>query len=75
LSILPGNFKIPELPFLDTGGRIEKTGVAVVHKGETVTPAGQTGGTVTLNFYGYQDDKFVQKVKDVLRKEGSRYMQ
>jgi hypothetical protein len=75
LSILPGNFKIPELPFLDTGGKIEKTGVAVVHKGETVTPAGQTGGTIMLNFYGYQDDKFVQKVKDVLRKEGSRYMQ
>lgn len=67
--------QIPELPYLDTGGKIEKTGVAVVHKGETVTPAGQTGGTIMLNFYGYQDDKFVQKVKDVLRKEGSRYMQ
>ena len=70
-----GKVQIPELPYLDSGGTIEKTGVAVVHKGETVVPAGQGTGSLTLNFYGYQDDKFIAKVKDVLRSEGTRYTQ
>lgn len=47
--------------------------LAVVHGGETVVPAGKSTGNITLNFYGYQDEKFVQKVKEVLRKEGARY--
>ena len=72
LGFLTGQ-QIPELPYLDSGGTIEKTGVAVVHKGETVVPAGQGTGSLTLNFYGYQDDKFIAKVKDVLRSEGTRY--
>lgn len=31
---------IPQIPKLDTGGFIESTGLAVVHKGETVVPPG-----------------------------------
>ena len=56
-----------------TGGTVPGSGaqLAIVHGGEKITPAGQ--GNVTLNFYGYQDDKFIQKVKDVLRTEGTRY--
>lgn len=42
---------VPEIriPRLDTGGTIEKTGLAVVHKGETVTPPGLGGGAI-INF-------------------------
>ena len=39
---------IPHIPMLAEGGRIAQTGIAVVHKGETVLPAG--AGTVN-NFY------------------------
>jgi hypothetical protein len=68
LGVNPGEF-----PQAASGGFVAQTGLAVIHKGETVVPAGQ-GGNVTLNFYGYQDDKFIAKVKDVMRKEGARYM-
>lgn len=40
-----------ELPTLQRGGRVEETGVAVVHKGETVVPAGVSAGGNTFNFY------------------------
>jgi len=63
----------PKIPHLASGGKIEETGIAVVHKGETVVPAGQSGG-ITLNFYGYQDDVFIQKVRGVLRQDGSGYV-
>ena len=57
----------------DTGGVVPGTGpqLAVVHGGETITPAGQSAGH-TFNFYGYQDDQFISKVRDVLRKDGAR---
>jgi len=35
--------KFSAIPKLDTGGTIEETGLAVVHKGETVVPAGSGG--------------------------------
>ena len=35
---------IPDIPRLASGGRILRTGLAVVHEGETVTPRGQGGG-------------------------------
>ena len=56
-----------------SGGYIPETGLALLHKGETVTPAGQSGGN-TFNFYGYQDDVFIQKVRGVLRPDGSGYV-
>ncbi len=31
---------VPDIPHLDSGGIITKTGIAEVHRGETVTPAG-----------------------------------
>lgn len=57
------------------GGIVPGTGpqIAVVHGGEEITPPGQSRGDITLNFYGYQDDKFIQKVKDVLRQQGANY--
>jgi len=67
-GLVPAN-----LPYLDTGGLIEKTGVAVVHKGETVTPAGQSGNTYTLNFYGLTNEQLPTKIREVLRQDGARY--
>jgi phage-related protein len=67
-GVVPAN-----IPFLQSGGLIKETGIAVVHQGETVVPKGAGGSNITLNFYGYQDDKFIQKVKDVLRSQGTVY--
>lgn len=63
-----------ELQSFETGGVVPGSGpqIAVVHGGERITPSGQSGGN-TFNFYGYQDDKFIQKVKDVLRSQGTVY--
>lgn len=38
-------FSIPEIPSFDTGGTVEETGMAVVHKGETITPAKKESGS------------------------------
>lgn len=34
------SFHVPQLPLLDVGGQIMETGIAIVHKGEHVVPAG-----------------------------------
>jgi hypothetical protein len=64
-----------EIQSFASGGTVSGSGaqLAIVHGGETISPAGQGGANITLNFYGYQDDKFVQKVKDVLRSQGTVY--
>ena len=64
-----------EIQSFASGGTVSGSGaqLAIVHGGETITPAGQSGSNITLNFYGYQDDKFIQKVKDVLRSQGTVY--
>lgn len=70
------------IPWYAEGGVVPGTGpqLAVVHGGETIIPAGRSapsptssGNNVTINMYGYQDDKFIQKVKDVLRTQGTVY--
>ena len=37
------------MTFLQGGGIIERTGMAVVHKGETVIPANKSGGTLSVS--------------------------
>lgn len=32
---------IPDIPYLDTGGRVRSSGLAVIHKGEEIVPAAQ----------------------------------
>jgi hypothetical protein len=54
-------------------GPIGAPRVVTVHGGERVVPAGKSVGDTTVNFYGYQDDKFVAKVKEIMRREGARY--
>ncbi len=40
-----GGVSLPDIPLLNDGGRIARTGMAVVHKGETVVPAGAGWGS------------------------------
>jgi hypothetical protein len=63
-SWVPGiggnGFSMPRLPMLATGGDIVRTGMAVVHKGERIVPAGHVGTqggdssgiTIELNLLG-----------------------
>lgn len=64
---------IPLLTY-EKGGKVPGSGPVpiIAHGGETITPAGQSSGN-TFNFYGYQDEKFIQKVKDVIRSQGTVY--
>ena len=56
---------------LDSGGLISKTGAAIVHKGETITPAGKGGG-ITVNITGQfkSDEEMYQKFVTRLRQQG-----
>ena len=58
----------------DQGGMVPGTGpqLAVVHGGETITPAGQ-GGSTHFHFYGYDDNKLMKRISDILRQQQYRY--
>ena len=62
------------IPFLDSGGTIAQTGIAVVHAGETVVPAGQGGG-ITINIPNYVGSKsdLTKVITDALRQQQYRY--
>jgi hypothetical protein len=51
-----GSFGLPDLPRLDRGGIVEKTGLAVVHEGETYSGVGSartpTGGAASIIITG-----------------------
>jgi phage-related protein len=64
------------LGFADGGtvpGGIGQPTLAVVHGGETITPAGQQNGGNTFHLYGLTSDQLQQQVKTILRQEGARY--
>jgi hypothetical protein len=69
-----GDF-LSSLLHFDQGGTVPGTGaqLAVVHGGETVTPKGQSGGSNTFNFYGYDDAKLKSSVENILRQQNNRY--
>lgn len=83
LRNVPGlNWAIPaDIPYLNIGGLIEKTGVAVVHKGETIVPSGKTPQaekTATnnyFNFYGLTDSQLQDKIRSTMRQDATRYVQ
>ena len=75
-SISPSGAPLPgtsmwSLPGAATGGFVEKSGAAIIHQGETITPAG--GGGHTFNFYGYDDAKLKASVENILRRQNNRY--
>ncbi|SNY29076.1 hypothetical protein [Paractinoplanes atraurantiacus] len=57
-----GTIGVPNIPYLDVGGHVQRSGMAVIHKGETVTPAakvtkyergrGGGGGVLTIDLRG-----------------------
>ena len=51
------------------GGFIKETGLAVVHKGETVTPAGKGGVTVNISGQFKSDEEMYRRFVDRLRQE------
>ncbi|MES2211461.1 MAG: hypothetical protein V4515_14955 [Chloroflexota bacterium] len=65
---------LPDLPYLDTGGKILETGVAVVHKGETVVPAGVNSGPtevrLSLDSRGARTDDLILNMIRKLIREG-----
>jgi hypothetical protein len=63
-------FHVPQIPLLDTGGFISQTGMAVVHRGETVIPAGGASGG-DLHAHVYLDGTQISEVvyRDFLRKK------
>lgn len=54
---------------LQAGGIMPYTGMAMLHKGERVTPAGMFagGGEVTINFYGNINNTSQQSLEDIGR--------
>lgn len=72
---------IPDIPYLDTGGRVEESGLAVIHKGETVVPAqasplpagGSGGGPARVEFVG--EDAIVNFIRKLVRDKGNGNVQ
>ena len=78
------SFSLPKLPELDTGGFVRQSGLAIIHKGETVQPAdtaplGRGGGPDTLILYVDLGDGITQKIEMHLderdRSDGATYRQ
>jgi hypothetical protein len=62
------SFSLPKLPELDTGGFVRQSGLAIIHKGETVQPADTAplsgnGGPDTLILYVDLGDGIEQKIE------------
>ena len=60
------------VPSFDTGGTVGKTGLAVVHEGETISPAGSPS-QIHLNFYGLTNEQLPDVIMQTLRQYGARY--
>jgi len=62
---------IPHIPKVDTGGYVARTGLAVIHQGENVIPAGRAGPMVNIeNMHVAKDldaDAFAKRLAWQLR--------
>ena len=59
-----------KIPHLATGGFVSQTGLAVIHQGETVMPAGQGGGNVNITINGYVSDEHLEQMRNLLIRTG-----
>lgn len=60
-----------KIPHAATGGFVEQTGLAVIHQGETITPAGQGGNTI-INITGIVGDEQIEQIRNILIRTGRR---
>lgn len=67
-DVLPPGFG-QNLPGAASGGFVTRTGAAVIHRGETITPAGMVGGDIVLQVDG---QTFARITRDQLLKLGGR---
>jgi TP901 family phage tail tape measure protein len=58
------------IPHAATGGFVSQTGLAVIHQGETITPAGQGGGNVNITINGYVSDEHLEQMRNLLIRRG-----
>jgi hypothetical protein len=64
-------FPLMKFPALQTGGKITGTGLALLHRGETVVPAGRSAGVtvnVTVNGFVGNDQDIAQRVVDTINR-------
>ncbi len=73
---------ISNVPGAATGGYVGQTGVAIIHKGETITPAGQGGGSINFGpgsivVHGILDatlaDQLALQIKRSLTRESTSF--
>jgi hypothetical protein len=59
-----------QIPSFQTGGIMPHTGLAMLHKGETITPAGQGGNGVTININNpsVRNDSDIRKIAEMVKK-------
>lgn len=60
------------VPHLATGGFVSQSGLAVIHAGETVVPAGAGGGGVNITINGMIGDEQVEQLRNILIRTGRR---
>lgn len=84
MSIPSVTLNTPDIPYLDTGGRVLTDGLAFIHRGEDVIPAAQVdrggggGSQVTISFAATGDpllDAIVRELRKHVRVEGGGNVQ
>jgi len=66
---------LPDMPYLDVGGKILETGVAVVHKGETVVPKGQAMATAAPDIHLHVYGDLKGAIRKITRSDGGGNVQ
>jgi len=59
-------------PQAQTGGFVARSGLAVIHRGENIVPAGMGGVNITINGWVGNDQQLARKIRDELNKLGGR---
>ena len=73
-----GTLGLKNIPTLDTGGTVVKTGLAIIHKGEDIVPAaeakdrkkntGKTGGDIIVNIANVRDRRDIALITEEIWK-------
>jgi phage-related protein len=65
-------WEIYNLPHAASGGYVQDSGLAVIHKGETITPAGGGGSTYVFQMPNYIGDR--REIEDFIRSSLNRQL-